>query len=502
MISAAAPWVPGDERHRSALRFLSSLQLQAPIAAEGVQPRRAAAEAAATAEAAEGLPGQAAYGASAAKAGAAGGSAAPVAAATRAAPGYAAGGAREEAALRFLGSLELGDTEVQRSGSPTRGAVERAAAPASTPSQLWHRTRWGNDLRTTAKLLEAVNSRGGAVHYGAPGAGNPFLVSSLRGWDEEQKLLERRRRDGGRQDTAQYSAVLDGANDDAGTLYSLREKLHIQHAASKVYQLSPSVEAAYDPDFLDDPEIRTGKSRTVVHFSGMVVSVIPYVKNKRLKDELNEQFNVKHAELRESGILHPGVTLSKIRRLKDLMYEVANHASLAKHDHTRTALQWDGSPLAWFSEFPPAQPGSAAEGWQLAPKQPLCSLELALSTIALGQIYMEKLVLCNVMRKKNRKLLAATCLLLALKFNEDLCEQKLGQENARAYDTVDVIELTCQAFGITRSQWRKAEVNVIIDLKFGLWVPQSDILKQIRKIRKRNLDDDDGAFLLMQQDAV
>eukprot|EP00961_Rhodomonas_salina_P058718 788796-Rhodomonas_salina.1 len=45
-------------------------------------------------------------------------------------------------------------------------------------------------------------------------------------------------------------------------------------------------------------------------------------------------------------------------------------------------------------------------------------LNLELSTAALAHVYLEKLILRNLVRKVSRKVTAAVCLLLALKFNE------------------------------------------------------------------------------------
>lgn len=73
----------------------------------------------------------------------------------------------------------------------------------------------------------------------------------------------------------------------------------------------------YDPYYLDDPQIRTGIHRTVMSLESMLFSVIPFVKPKELKEELNEQFRIKHEWLAGTQL-----TLSKIRNLKREMLEV------------------------------------------------------------------------------------------------------------------------------------------------------------------------------------
>ena len=75
----------------------------------------------------------------------------------------------------------------------------------------------------------------------------------------------------------------------------------------------PPRDMIYHPDFLDDPEIRQSKQRTVMHLSGIhMQTMIPYVRVHELEDQLNSQFRQKHPWL------SPDITLSMIRRLKRL----------------------------------------------------------------------------------------------------------------------------------------------------------------------------------------
>lgn len=46
----------------------------------------------------------------------------------------------------------------------------------------------------------------------------------------------------------------------------------------------------YDPLFVDDPGLTTGKHRTVMNLPSFKASIIPYVKASDLKSELNKQF--------------------------------------------------------------------------------------------------------------------------------------------------------------------------------------------------------------------
>eukprot|EP00960_Hanusia_phi_P069419 767087-Hanusia_phi.AAC.1 len=150
----------------------------------------------------------------------------------------------------------------------------------------------------------------------------------------------------------------------------------------------------YNPYFLDDPEMRISKDRTVIKQEGYMVSCIPYVKPLAMKEELNGLFLAKHGDWLEGREM----TLSKIRALK------ADIVTVVK------------------------------------------ILDFELSTAAMAHVYLEKLILKNLVRKhrcypflsllipffrqstceailmvplsRSRKVTAAVCLLLAVKFNE------------------------------------------------------------------------------------
>jgi len=122
--------------------------------------------------------------------------------------------------------------------------------------------------------------------------------------------------------------------------------------------------ARYDPFFLDDPTLQSGKARMVMNLPGFVESVVPYVKPRALKAQLNEQWALKHQWVSR------GFTLSKLRASKQSMHE-------------------------WVA-----------------------ALDGELATAALAHVYLEKLVLRRVVHKPNRKLMAAVCLVLAAKWNE------------------------------------------------------------------------------------
>eukprot|EP01135_Chromosphaera_perkinsii_P010411 Nk52_evm83s2118 gene=Nk52_evmTU83s2118 len=118
----------------------------------------------------------------------------------------------------------------------------------------------------------------------------------------------------------------------------------------------------YDPTLLDDPELRSGKHRTVLTLPSYMVSLIQYVKPSELKKDLNEQFKEIHPDV--------DITLSKLRSLKKDMFEIGIK---------------------------------------------LCDVDL--STVAVAFVYFEKLILNGTLKKHNRKYIAANCLVLATKFH-------------------------------------------------------------------------------------
>lgn len=120
----------------------------------------------------------------------------------------------------------------------------------------------------------------------------------------------------------------------------------------------------YNPFFLDDPNIKSGRHRVVLNLPGYISSIISYTRHSELKDELNERFRARHEWI------DPTMSLSKIRKLKRLMLHIGQE------------------------------------------------LDLELSTVALAYIYFERLCVRNVVNKANRRVMAGCSLLLAFKYNE------------------------------------------------------------------------------------
>jgi hypothetical protein len=153
----------------------------------------------------------------------------------------------------------------------------------------------------------------------------------------------------------------------------------VMAAAEGAAELNKGMAVHYDPNFLDDGMIKQGKSRLITSGPSYRQSFLPYVKRRQLKDEINAQFRELHPWLPTS------MSLSKIRTLKQ----------------------------------------ESLEQWK--------KFDLELSTLALGIVYFERLVIKTLVMKTNRKLKFAACLLLAFKFNEgSLNELELAEAQAAA----------------------------------------------------------------------
>ncbi|CRH01079.1 cyclin dependent kinase binding protein, putative [Plasmodium relictum] len=119
----------------------------------------------------------------------------------------------------------------------------------------------------------------------------------------------------------------------------------------------------YDAFCLFNPRFKQGKHHTVMYLQSYNVSIIPFVKPKKLKEKVNELFS----EI--NPWIHKSLTLSKLRNLKIDLFNLINHIP-----------------------------------------------EIDISTISCAWVFFERLVIKGYVHKFNRKLYAATCLILSLKF--------------------------------------------------------------------------------------
>jgi len=199
--------------------------------------------------------------------------------------------------------------------------------------------------------------------------------------------------------------------------------------------LEPGVASCeYDPNFLDDRTLRQGKNHTVLRLEAYQVSVIPFVRPRRRKEELNDQFRTSHPNL------HPSITLSKLRNLQKDLRDIAT-----------------------------------------------TNPELDISTVALAWVYFEKLVLGDVVRKHNRKLLAGACLVLAFKFHQETDQSSVKRLATciRKLDRKDQLNLAAL---------NDAELKVFVWLKFYLHIGQDQAMPHLQRLLKDSGTTYDGYY--------
>lgn len=138
----------------------------------------------------------------------------------------------------------------------------------------------------------------------------------------------------------------------------------------------------YEPNFFDDPELKTGKHRTVVTLPFFIGSLLHHTNPSVIKRELNEVFKATHPTV------DPTLTLSHIRSLKRQLVQVAIFE------------------------------------------------DIELSSVAIAIVYFEKLALKGLIGKSNRKLIAGICLLLATKINDpkELDQAKIIKAISKQFD--------------------------------------------------------------------
>ncbi|KAF9936487.1 CDK5 and ABL1 enzyme substrate 1 [Mortierella alpina] len=201
----------------------------------------------------------------------------------------------------------------------------------------------------------------------------------------------------------------------------------------------PQESSSYDPYYLDDPELKTGKNRTVISLACYMGSVIQYTRPSDLKRELNEHFRQRHPTI------DPSITLSKIRKIK--------------------------TDLLTISE----------------------ELDLEISTAALAYAYFEKLVLkgswkgkdgssltnesgCSPVTKENRKLIACVCLLLAYKVNEP--KRPPGE-------FIVLMKHMSKHMDVSAKDIKEHEFQVFSLLEFNLYLPRQEFLPHFEQILYR-----------------
>lgn len=287
----------------------------------------------------------------------------------------------------------------------------------------------GADLaRSCVSLAENLNQH---AYMFTTSHGSPLMVSSLLRYNDEKAPNKRRRRRFDReylQQITKEALVRKKANSFA-FLLTQSNALEPEHDDS----------SSYDPYYLDDPELKTGKNRTVISLACYMGSVIQYTRASDLKRELNEHFRSRHPTI------DPSITLSKIRKVK--------------------------SDLLTISE----------------------ELDLEISTAALAYAYFEKLVLKGAWKgkdsngastesspspvtKENRKLMACVCLLLAYKVNEP--KRPPGEFTA-------LMKQMTKHMDVSAKDVKEHEFQVFSLLEFNLYIPRQEFLPHFEQILYR-----------------
>ncbi|KAF9177868.1 CDK5 and ABL1 enzyme substrate 1 [Haplosporangium sp. Z 767] len=260
--------------------------------------------------------------------------------------------------------------------------------------------------------------------------GSPLVVSSILRYNDDKAPNKRRRR---RFDREYLQQITKEA--------LIRKKANsFAHLLTQSNALDPETQdsSSYDPYYLDDPELKTGKNRTVISLACYMGSVIQYTRPSDLKRELNEHFRSRHPDI------DPSITLSKIRRIK--------------------------SDLLLISE----------------------ELDLEISTAALAYAYFEKLILkgtwtgkegnslsaesSSPVTKENRKLMASVCLLLAYKVNEP--KRPSGEFSVLMKQMTKHMEVTVKDI-------KEHEFQVFSLLDFNLYLPRQEFLPHFEQILYR-----------------
>lgn len=132
---------------------------------------------------------------------------------------------------------------------------------------------------------------------------------------------------------------------------------------------------------------------------------------------MNEQFRLAHPEITSE------ITLSKIRAIKHHLLEISKQ------------------------------------------------VDLEVSSLAHAFVYFEKLVIKNIVTKKNRKLIAACCLFLASKVNE-----------AKGTWFGPLLEAIDDELNIDAKEIHEHEFAVFADLEFNLYVPRREFMPHFERI--------------------
>eukprot|EP01132_Coremiostelium_polycephalum_P005920 gene5920-7369_t len=196
---------------------------------------------------------------------------------------------------------------------------------------------------------------------------------------------------------------------------------------------STGIPLKYDPSFLDNSELKTGKHRTVMNLPSYKISIFPFIKKGAIKEELNEQFRQKH-----TWINQPGVTLYKIRKVKRKLKKICILAGIE------------------------------------------------MSTLALAYVLMEKLIMKNVLSKPTFKLYSSLCLLLAAKFNDPMALESL----APLFENIE------KRFSIPKKELLASEFFIFTQVSFGLFIDHNDVLPHLSRLKSELEETNQNVFIM------
>lgn len=191
-----------------------------------------------------------------------------------------------------------------------------------------------------------------------------------------------------------------------------------------------AVEDNYDPNFLDDSNLKSGKARVVMHLPGFMETVISFVNTKDLKRELNEKFRMNHAWI------NPTLTLSKIRRLRLKLADI------------------------------------------------VVEQQMEISTGALACVYLERLIYKGVVDRDNRKLIMSVCFVLAFKFNVEGGSRSEGSEGpTRLPGLCELFTSLESHLGVRKKEILHNEFLVFANLDLGLSVTPVQIAHHLKHLK-------------------
>jgi hypothetical protein len=192
----------------------------------------------------------------------------------------------------------------------------------------------------------------------------------------------------------------------------------------------------YNPAYLDC--IEGERQRLLVQLKGYTATIFQYVRPREMNNALNQRFRIQHEAWLNQNT---GMTLSKLRKLKLLLAQTAQHLDL---EMSTAALAYVGVERLMLRNLI-HKVGALCPG---PSNEAACSLFFSFVLLSL---------------QSNRKLVAATCLLLAFKFNEPVFVLR-GRSGAykRLFATAE------EVFQVKRRDIIRSEFGVWAALHFDL----------------------------------